>query len=604
MKPMPEEAEDVRTKRYGAALVTLVVVVSLLLGCGPAASPRVAAGAASVLAEKAPQSQSAEQATEAPTQATAEEALAPATGVDHPAAETEVDHATSIERPEGWRTETHSNDVDPDYAVVFPQDEVNRLDIIIDPVDWRAMLDDMTVIYGPQGQDGDRGDWMGRRGQFPQTAPDSSDRQPPEGFDPPPDRQLPEGMSASLDERANPGGFQSPEGEATPGVDRPAAPLGERPQRGGPGGFGGIPGDTVQNPIYVPVTVAFEGNTWTYVGLRFKGNSSLRSGWSGGDLSLPMRLDFDQFEDDHPETDDQRFYGFKQVTLSNNWSDPSYLREKVTADVFREAGVPAAQTAFYEIYVDYGEGPVYFGLYTMVEVVDDTVVETQFEAGDGNVYKPSGPGATFAAGSFSEEAFDKQTNEAEADWSDILALFDALHAEIRTTDPGAWRSGLEAVFDVDRFLNWLAVNTVVQNWDTYGSMSHNYYLYHDPTTDQLVWIPWDNNMALSDGVGGWDRGGLSIDLEGVDADWPLIRFLMDDDVYRARYVAHVDAVINGVFEPAKMATTYRQLAALIEPYVTREGDAALSAFERAVEDLVAHAQARHELAADFVRNDL
>ncbi|MBN1248851.1 MAG: CotH kinase family protein, partial [Anaerolineae bacterium] len=317
-----------------------------------------------------------------------------------------------------------------------------------------------------------------------------------------------------------------------------------------------------------------------------------------------MRLDFDQFEDDHPETDDQRFYGFKQVTLSNNWSDPSYLREKVTADVFREAGVPAAQTAFYEIYVDYGEGPVYFGLYTMVEVVDDTVVETQFEAGDGNVYKPSGPGATFAAGSFSEEAFDKQTNEAEADWSDILALFDALHAEIRTTDPGAWRSGLEAVFDVDRFLNWLAVNTVVQNWDTYGSMSHNYYLYHDPTTDQLVWIPWDNNMALSDGVGGWDRGGLSIDLEGVDADWPLIRFLMDDDVYRARYVAHVDAVINGVFEPAKMATTYRQLAALIEPYVTREGDAALSAFERAVEDLVAHAQARHELAADFVRNDL
>jgi hypothetical protein len=31
------------------------------------------------------------------------------------------------------------------------------------------------------------------------------------------------------------------------------------------------------NPTYVPVTVEFEDDTWTNVGLRFKGNSSLRS---------------------------------------------------------------------------------------------------------------------------------------------------------------------------------------------------------------------------------------------------------------------------------------------------------------------------------------
>ena len=52
---------------------------------------------------------------------------------------------------------------------------------------------------------------------------------------------------------------------------------------------------------------------------------------------------------------------------------------------------------------------------------------------------------------------------------------------------------LEEVFDVSGFLNYLAVNSVIQNWDTYGIMSHNYYLYHDPTTDLLTWIPWDNN---------------------------------------------------------------------------------------------------------------
>ncbi len=72
--------------------------------------------------------------------------------------------------------------------------------------------------------------------------------------------------------------------------------------------------------------------------------------------------------------------------------------------------------------MDYGEGPTYFGLYTMVEIIDDTVIETQFEDDSGNVYKPSGNGASFAAGSFSEASFDKETNQDEADYSDILSI--------------------------------------------------------------------------------------------------------------------------------------------------------------------------------------
>src|SRR5690606_31230712 len=127
--------------------------------------------------------------------------------------------------------------------------------------------------------------------------------------------------------------------------------------------------------IYVPVTVVFEDQTWTNVGLRFKGNSSLRSTWERGNLKLSMRLDFDQFEDDDPSIKNQRFYGFKQLALANGFSDDSLLREKVAADIFRAAGVPAAQTAFYAVYVDHGAGLVYFGLYTMTEIVDDTVIQ-------------------------------------------------------------------------------------------------------------------------------------------------------------------------------------------------------------------------------------
>ena len=45
------------------------------------------------------------------------------------------------------------------------------------------------------------------------------------------------------------------------------------------------------------------------------------------------------------------------------------MREKVGSDLFRDFGVPCARSVFCRVYVDFGEGPVYFGLYTMLEVI-------------------------------------------------------------------------------------------------------------------------------------------------------------------------------------------------------------------------------------------
>ena len=42
-------------------------------------------------------------------------------------------------------------EMDPNYEIVFPQDEVNEITIQITPENWQAMLDDMTENYGEQG---------------------------------------------------------------------------------------------------------------------------------------------------------------------------------------------------------------------------------------------------------------------------------------------------------------------------------------------------------------------------------------------------------------------------------------------------------------------
>ena len=326
--------------------------------------------------------------------------------------------------------------------------------------------------------------------------------------------------------------------------------------------------DTDEDPIFVPASVFYNDKEWYKVGLRFKGNSSLQSSWQRGVLKLSFKMDFDEYEDDYPQIDNQRFYGFKKFSLKNNYNDRSFLREKVSADVLAEAGLAVSHTAFYVLYIDHGDGPEYFGLYTLVEEVDDTVLETQFSDDDGNLYKPEEYGASFEEGTFNEDGFEKKTNEDEADWSDVKALFAALHDDTRTTDPETWRANLEAVFDTDVFLNYLAVNTVIQNWDTYGKMPHNYYMYNNPDSGELTWIPWDYNEALQEGNMG---GALNLNFSNMSSEeWPLIGYLYADEEYREVYENYVEATIQGPFDTSYIQNIYSRYASMIEPYATTE----------------------------------
>ncbi len=360
-----------------------------------------------------------------------------------------------------------------------------------------------------------------------------------------------------------------------------------------------------ENPIFVPAEVFYEGKEWYRVGARFKGNSSLRTSWQAGILKLSFKLDFDEFEDDYPQIDNQRFYGFKKLSLKNNFEDKSMLREKVATDVFRNAGLTASHTSFYTVYVDHGDGPQYFGVYTLVEEVDDTVIDEQFSDDDGNLYKPDGDAASFAIGTFNEDEYVKKTNEDEADFSDVESLLQILHDETRTTDATAWRTSLETVLDTDVFLKYLAVNTVIQNWDTYGRMTHNYFLYTNPDTSKLTWIPWDNNESLQEGKQG---GSVALDFSDVTAsEWPLIGYLYQDEVYQAQYDVYVQEVVDGAFNTGTIQSLYSSYSNLLEPYATTEesGYSFLnnsSDFQAAISELNTHVLQRASAVSSYLNN--
>ena len=480
--------------------------------------------------------------------------------------------------------DTHGRDAFPDYARVFAQDEVKRLDIRVSAADWDRLVADMTEMAGPRGTAG------GGRGGFvampnPEAVAACSGRVEADAcaFGAPPQggrcTLLP--LGAGLTCTALPGG-------ANPGGGFPGGGAQPPGRVGGPGGnaAGGNAGrDDVEflprTPIYIPATLEFDGISFSNIGLRLKGNSSLVNSWSSGVEKLPFRLNADGLEDQIPDARDQTFFGFPNLNLTNNSQDASFLRARVVGDLFREAGVAAARTAYVRVFMDRGSGSRYLGLYTLVEVPDTPMLAAQFGSDDGNLYKPNGTGARWTR--FIAESFPKKTNQRDEDWTDVQDAIAVLN-EPRTS-PAAWRARLEARLDVTAFLRWLALNTIVGNTDTYGGFSpHNYWVYGSPRhRDRLFFIPWDHDLALNAGGPGATQGagntGLDLFHDRVDASWPLIRFLMDDPVYRAAYRGYVEEFLRTTFEPSRVTARLQKESALITPYVIgAEGEQAGSTF--------------------------
>ncbi|MFZ5988429.1 MAG: CotH kinase family protein [Bacillota bacterium] len=419
----------------------------------------------------------------------------------------------TVIRPEGWTDETHGKGAEANYSLLFPDNKVQRIDIIISPENYRTMEDNLNGLDIMNGE----------------------------------------------------------------------------------------------NPIYVTATVKFNNLMWQQVGIRYKGQSTLSGPRQSRKHKYPFRLNFDKFEDDYPEIDNQRFYGFDELIFSNNWYDPSFLRDKVCSDIFRNGGIPTPRSAFYRVYMDTGSGPVYWGLYTMFEDPSDKMLDTQFENDDGNLYKgQQAPGADLRT--FDQQGFEKKTNEDENDWSDIQALVAALNAP--RDDAAKWRSDLESVFNVNSFLRWLAINTTVVNFDNYGWVTKNYYLYQDLSDNgRLIFLPWDFNLSLSStSPWGWIRPA-SLSLDEVNNNWPLIRFLMDDPVYRNIYHYEMQTGVNGCFNEAAVTAEMRRLHEMIRPYVvgpegeTREfsylnnGE---SQFNQALADLLNHVTSRHTAVKQYL----
>ncbi|MDX2093851.1 MAG: CotH kinase family protein [Kofleriaceae bacterium] len=339
-----------------------------------------------------------------------------------------------------------------------------------------------------------------------------------------------------------------------------------------------------RNPIYVEADLALGGTRARRIGVRFKGNSTLMRSYEPGSARMPYRIEIDKFVE-------QRLLGFESISLANNLGDRSLLRARVANETFAAFGIPTAASATFHVVLDRGAGDEDLGLYTASELPDDEAfLRRELATADGVLYKPEGRGARW-------HTFDASSLGAKGEKPDMKparALFDALHAD--RTDAAAWRARLERAFDVERFLRWLVIDTLISEWDSYGRMAHNYYLFA-PRGGRLTWIHWDHNEAFGNGPP--FVGTRSIGQETITDDWPLIRKLLDDPVYAQRYRVLVAEALDTVASLAMIEARFRRGMAVITPALGPL-DPPRAEVERAVTEILAGHAKRIDAARSWL----
>lgn len=312
---------------------------------------------------------------------------------------------------------------------------------------------------------------------------------------------------------------------------------------------------------YVRGTVELDGEAVSEVGVRFKGNSSYQ--YYADALKRPLKLDFNRF------VKGQKFRGLETINLGNNALDSSQLRETLSYELFREAGVPAPRTAFATVYLTV-EGLYdrqFIGVYTMVEEVDKDFLKTHYDTTKGLLLKPENiRNLPYLGENFADynryEPKTEPTPEIAGRFIDFLKL-------LHFADEETFQSAIDAYLATDQFLRFIAVNALIINSDSFLSGNHNYFMYVHPTDGRVYFMPWDQNFSF--GMSGRNNESLSID-SPMNRPNTLIERVMLSEANREAYREHVRKLLETSFSPQRML-------ARIEKYetVVKLADAAAAA---------------------------
>ena len=348
--------------------------------------------------------------------------------------------------------------------------------------------------------------------------------------------------------------------------------------------------ENAQNEEYVSCDVVIDGETFYNVGLRAKGNNSLRLTEEYGLSRYSLKLEFDHFQDGG------NYHGLDKLSLDASFQDNSYMKTFLVFDMMSFMQVPTPLCSYVFVTVN-GED---WGLFLAIEEIENSFARRNFGNHYGQLYKPDYQSLNAENADVALKYIDDDpgsypnifnNTKFPIDEQDQKRLIQALKVLSENKD-------LETAINVDEVLRYFTVQVFVMNWDSYiGHTGHNYFLYEED--GMLSILPWDYNLAFGTYALGMSNPirdpnvlinyPINTPAEGhIMLNRPLYHHLMQHNEYLQLYHEYFNELIADYFESQLFETTIRKTQKMIAPYVQNDPTSFCSYqdFELAVNTLV------------------
>lgn len=255
---------------------------------------------------------------------------------------------------------------------------------------------------------------------------------------------------------------------------------------------------------WATATVTIDGEVFENVGLKLKGNSTLRGVSADSDpADLPWLIRLDKY------VDGQNYEGDTELVVRGNTTETS-LNEALALELLDRAGLANEEAVSSRFSVNGGDA----ALRLVIQNPDDAWVSQNFD-GDSLLYKAESDGDYSYRGDDAaayEDVFDQEAGDENLEPLTTFLKF------INESDDATFASDLDQYLDVDSFATYLAFQELIDNYDDISGPGNNSYLQYSESTGLMTVVSWDLNLAWgaragaangagAAGVGGATEGG-------------------------------------------------------------------------------------------------
>jgi spore coat protein H len=343
-----------------------------------------------------------------------------------------------------------------------------------------------------------------------------------------------------------------------------------RGEKGRRNGIGSILGIQTRS---VKADLEYDGRYFSSASVRFKGSGSLLE--SNQVIKRPFKIDLNE------GFPNRRLAGAIELNFQNLYADPSFINDAISYRLYRDAKVPGPRTSYARIFVTNSDTLKhhYFGLYLLLENVDNNFAQNWYGTKKGSIFKPVTPRLfEYLGPHWNDEynqTYDPQTTLSKQETNRLIEVCKF----VSTSTDEVFTERLHKYFDLDNLARYMAVTAYIVDLDGVLGPGQNLYMYMHPKTMRLSFIPWDHDRSFG------QYRGTQEELENLSLERPwlgtklFLKRLYNDQQFQALYKRYLNEFHSTIFKPERFISQVAELAKTIRPAIHEESPDKLKQFD-------------------------